>query len=140
MGDFCIKNIDEATEVWKAALESGNADAVTSLYHESAVLWGTLSRERRDETGSILEYFVGFAAKEGIKVEFTDELLRDFGEVAINTGQYIFSWKENGKTIHVPARYSFVFMKDAKCWVILDHHSSLFPELPFDSTPYQTKE
>ena len=103
---------------------------------------GTLSQIRRDEPDTIREYFKGFANKEGISVEFTDELLRDYGDVAINSGFYTFSWMDNGKKIVVPARYSFVFLKeeDKEEWMILEHHSSLIPESPFNHEKYISED
>ncbi len=142
MAEIKITKIDEATEVWKQLLESGDVQGIGNLYHASGVLMGTLSQIRRDEPETILEYFENFASKEGIAVEFTDELLRDYGDVAINSGFYTFSWTENGKKIMVPARYSFVFMKeeDKDEWLILEHHSSLIPESPLNPEKYYSED
>lgn len=138
MAETKITNIDQATEVWKELLESGDVEKITALYHESGVLMGTLSQIMRDTPETIAEYFEGFAAKKDISVEFTDELLRDYGDIAINSGFYTFSWMEGDKKVAVPARYSFVFMKeeDMDEWLILEHHSSLIPETPFDYMKY----
>lgn len=46
----------------------------------------------------------------GHQVSFGEQLLGVYGETAINTG-YTFSYRENGATKTIPARYSFVYVK-----------------------------
>jgi hypothetical protein len=130
-----MTEIIEAANQWKEALSSGNEANVTRLYHKDAVLWGTLSPVIRNRTDLINEYFVKFATMEGIRVEFGESVIRRYGDMAVNTGYYTFSWKENGKKITVPARYTFVYILE-EGWKIVDHHSSVIPEQPFDLRKY----
>ncbi len=130
--------MDEIIEIgkkWKAALSSGNEENVTKLYHKDAVLWGTLSPVIRNTPELIREYFVKFATLEDIKVEFRDREVRRYGDIALNTGYYYFSWKADGKKIIVPGRYSFVYKFEDE-WKIIEHHSSVIPDQPFDISKY----
>jgi hypothetical protein len=120
---------------WSEALSSGDENNVTALYHEDAVLWGTLSPVIRDTPELIREYFVKFATLDRIRVEFSNPVIRRYGDVAINTGYYVFSWYENEKKVVVPARYTFAYVYKGG-WKIIDHHSSVVPEQPFDLSKY----
>jgi hypothetical protein len=51
-------------------------------------------------------------------------LIRVYGNTAVNTGYYTFSYTKDGETKSIPARYSFTFVKDGNEWKIVDHHSS----------------
>jgi len=126
-----MNEIIELGKNWKKALSSGNVDNIAKLYAGDAILWGTLSPVIRNTPELIREYFLKFATLEDIKVEFRDREVRRHGDIALNTGYYIFSWKEDGKMITVPGRYSFVYKFDGE-WKIIDHHSSVIPEQPID--------
>jgi uncharacterized protein (TIGR02246 family) len=129
--------IRASRQAWKNALESGNPDNVVKLYDEEGILWGTLSPVIRKDPGSIREYFVKFATLENIQVNFKEEEIRIYDNIAINTGYYNFSWNENGKLIDIPSRYTFVYKRSGDQWLILDHHSSVIPEVPFDTSKFE---
>ena len=57
-------------------------------------------------------------------VKFGDQLIRVYGNTAVNTGYYTFSYTKDGETKSIPARYSFTYVKDGNDWKIVDHHSS----------------
>jgi len=133
-----MNEIIELGKTWKKALSSGNVDNITKLYAGDAVLWGTLSPVIRNTPELIREYFLKFATLEDITVEFRDREVRRHGDIALNTGYYSFIWKENGKMITVPGRYSFVYKFDGE-WKIIDHHSSVIPEQPFDLSKFIEK-
>jgi hypothetical protein len=71
-----------------------------------------------------------FAALPGHKVTFGDQLIRVYGNTAINTGYYTFSFTKDGEAKTIPARYSFVYLKRDGRWMIVDHHSSAMPTPP----------
>jgi hypothetical protein len=54
-------------------------------------------------------------------------MVRVYGNTAVNTGYYTFSYTKDGETKTIPARYSFTYVKDGDTWVIVDHHSSSVP-------------
>ena len=59
-----------------------------------------------------------------------DQLVRVYGDTAVNTGSYTFSFIKDGETKTVPARFSFTYVKDGQNWMIVDHHSSAMPSPP----------
>ena len=63
-------------------------------------------------------------------VKFGDQLIRVYGNTAVNTGYYTFSYVKDGETESIPARYSFTYVKDGDEWKIVDHHSSAVPPPP----------
>jgi hypothetical protein len=63
-------------------------------------------------------------------VSFGDQRIRVYGNTAINTGYYTVSFVKDGEAKSIPARYSFVYVKRGKDWLIVDHHSSAMPPAP----------
>ncbi len=113
---------------WEVCLNNTDLDGIISLYAEDAVLWGTFSDIFCDTPELIRKYFEVLFYKKNLKVKFGASNLRSFGEAAIYSGEYEFSY-ENEKLIIFPARFSFVFYKDNnEIYKIIDHHSSLIPD------------
>jgi uncharacterized protein (TIGR02246 family) len=121
-----------ATAAWAQALGEDDPEKVLPLYAGDAVLWGTLSPKLRSDPAALRDYFVtAFKVLPGLKVTFGDQLIRVYGNTAINTGYYTFSYvQQNGESKTFPARYSFTFIKDRDHWLIADHHSSAMPPPP----------
>jgi uncharacterized protein (TIGR02246 family) len=118
-----------AMEQWTKTFSNDNPDPILALYAEDAVLWGTLSPTRRDDPAALRDYFVkAFVALPSRKVAFKDPHIRVFGDTAINTGYYTFSWVKEGQGKDLPARYSFTYVKRDGRWKIVDHHSSAVPD------------
>jgi hypothetical protein len=104
---------------------------VLPLYASDAVLWGTLSPKLRSDPAALRDYFVGaFKALPSLKVTFGDQLIRVYGNTAVNTGYYTFSYVQNGESKIFPARYSFTYVRNGDRWIIVDHHSSAMPSPP----------
>jgi hypothetical protein len=53
-----------------------------------------------------------------------------YGNTAVNTGYYTFSYAKDGETKSLPARYSFTYVKNGERCLIVDHHSSAMPSTP----------
>jgi uncharacterized protein (TIGR02246 family) len=122
------EEVAAAAAKWTEIFVDDNPDRILSLYAPDAVLWGTLSPTVRQGPAALREYFVAaFKALPGHKVSFGEQLIRVYGETAINTGYYTFSYVKDGGTKTIPARYSFVYVKGDKGWLIVDHHSSAVP-------------
>jgi uncharacterized protein (TIGR02246 family) len=120
-----------ATAAWAQALGEDDPEKVLPLYSSDAVLWGTISPKLRSDPAALRDYFVGaFKALPGLKVTFGDQLVRVYGNTAVNTGYYTFSYVQNGESKIFPARYSFTYVKSGDRWVIVDHHSSAMPSPP----------
>jgi len=117
-----------AGQEWAAALASRDAAKIVALYDPEAILYATFTTRIGTQDG-LLKYFTGLTKKADLKVRFTQQNIRVFDrDTALNSGLYVFSFTENGKTVKVPARYTFVYVKEHGAWKIIDHHSSVFPE------------
>ena len=105
------EDVTAATTKWGEVLAQQNPDTVTALYARDGVLWGTLSPTIRSGPEAIRAYFVAaFGALPQIKVSFGEQLVRVYGNTAVNSGSYTFS-----------------YVKDGDAWMIVDHHSSSVP-------------
>jgi uncharacterized protein (TIGR02246 family) len=123
--------VEAAASAWAQALGEDDPDKVLPLYSSDAVLWGTLSPKLRSDPTALRDYFVGaFKALSALKVAFGDHLIRVYGNTAVNTGYYTFSYSQNGESKTFPARYSFTYVKNGDRWMIVDHHSSAMPTPP----------
>ena len=125
------EDVAAATMKWGETLGQNNPDTVLALYAPDAVLWGTLSPTVRADRAGLRDYFVtAFKVLPNLKVAFGEQLIRVYGNSAVNTGYYTFSFVKDGENKTLPARYSFTFVKDGENWMIVDHHSSAMPPPP----------
>ncbi len=125
------EDVATATKRWAQALGEDDPDKVLPWYADDAVLWGTLSPKVRADRTAVRDYFVtAFKVLPSLKVDFGDQLIRVYGDTAINTGYYTFSYVKDGQTRTLPARYSFTYVKYGLQWLIVDHHSSAMPPAP----------
>ena len=66
---------------------------------------GHASPTLRSDPAALRTYFVGaFQALPKATVKFGDQLIRVYGDTAVNTGYYTFSYTKDGETISIPAR------------------------------------
>ena len=72
----------------------------------------------------IEDYFVRFLAN-GPVGKIDEGNIRTFGEMAINSGIYTFTFKDGAA---VSARFTFVYRWNGQRWLIVEHHSSQMPE------------
>jgi uncharacterized protein (TIGR02246 family) len=122
------QEIAGAASKWAAIFVDDNPDSILALYEDEAVLWGTLSPKLLVGKPELRGYFErAFKALPGHKVAFGEQVIRIYGDVAINSGYYTFSYLKDGQTQTIPARYSFVYRKRGANWMIVDHHSSAMP-------------
>jgi uncharacterized protein (TIGR02246 family) len=125
------EDVAAAVVKWTEIFAQNNPDTISALYAKDGVLWGTLSPTVRSDPAAIKAYFVGaFNALPKATVKFGDQLIRVYGNTAVNTGYYTFSYTKDGETKSIPARYSFTYVKDGNDWLIVDHHSSSVPAPP----------
>jgi uncharacterized protein (TIGR02246 family) len=125
------EEVAAATLAWGQALGEDEPEKVLQFYADDAVLWGTLSPTLRSDRAALRDYFVtAFKVLPGLKVSFGNQLIRVYGNTAVNTGYYTFSYAKDGETKTFPARYSFTYVKNGERWLIVDHHSSAMPSTP----------
>jgi uncharacterized protein (TIGR02246 family) len=122
------EDVAAATAKWGDVFAQNDPDAILALYAKDGVLWGTLSPTVRSDPEGLRAYFVAaFGALPQAQVAFGDQLVRVYGNTAINTGYYTFSFVKDGERKALPARYSFTYVNDGNDWLIVDHHSSAMP-------------
>jgi uncharacterized protein (TIGR02246 family) len=125
------EDVAAATANWARAFGDNNPETILPLYAGDAVLWGTLSPTLRNDPGAIKAYFAGaFNALPKATVKFGDQMIRIYGNTAVNTGYYTFSYVKDGEAKSIPARYSMTFVREGDKWMIVDHHSSAMPPAP----------
>ena len=124
-------SVAAASAKWTAVFVDDNPDAILALYDDEAILWGTLSPVIAVGKPALRGYFErAFKVLPQHKVTFTEQKIRVFGDTAVNSGYYTFSFVRDGEAKTLPARYSFVYRKRGNDWVIVDHHSSAMPAAP----------
>jgi uncharacterized protein (TIGR02246 family) len=109
---------------WNAAIQTGNPKNVAALYESNGILLPTLSNSVRHNHEEIEDYFVRFLAN-GPVGKIDEGNVRTFGQIAINSGIYTFSFKDGTS---VSARFTFVYRWNGERWMIVEHHSSQMPE------------
>ena len=120
-------DIAAAIERWASAFAADSPDEILALYSKDAVLWGTFSPTLRDNPDAIRAYFEPLFSLESRKVALGEPLIRIYGQTAVSTGSYAFSWRNGSHVETTRARYSFTYVKRDERWMIVDHHSSVVP-------------
>jgi hypothetical protein len=112
------EEVAAATLAWGQALGQDEPEKVLPFYSDDAVLWGTLSPTVRSDRAALRDYFVtAFKVLPGLKVSFGDQLIRVYGNTAVNSGYYTFAYTKDGEVKSLPARYSFTYVKNGDRWV-----------------------
>ena len=113
---------------WNAALATGDPHQVADRYTPDAVLLPTLSNDVRTDRAGIVDYFARFQRDRplGVVLKSYVRVLRS--TEAIDSGICRFTLKRGGGTVHIDARYTFVYEKIDGKWMIVTHHSSELPE------------
>lgn len=120
--------IVETMMAWAKGFSASSVDNIIALYSQDASLWGTFSSEIRASPESIRDYFDKIFSFTHRNVTFKDFNIRLYGDTAISAGLYTFSLKNAGQKLVVPARYSFIYVKQNGRWLIAEHHSSVMPD------------
>jgi len=112
-------------EQWNRSL-GGTAETVDANYAPNAILIPTLSSLIRNDSDGRKAYFKDefLPKKPSGKIDGTP-YVRCFGDIAINSGLYTFTFCDGSKA---QARYTFVYQKQSSGrWLIIEHHSSKMP-------------
>lgn len=118
------EDIASLFDEWNNALQTGEPKQVASLYESNAILLPTVSNKVRHNHEEIEDYFVSFLAK-GPVGKIDESNIRTFGDVAINSGVYTFTFSDGAS---VQARFTYVYRWNGQGWKIIEHHSSAMPE------------
>ncbi|MFO0109452.1 MAG: SgcJ/EcaC family oxidoreductase [Alphaproteobacteria bacterium] len=123
------EEVDAAFSEWRAALSSGEAKNVVQLYDEDATLFATLEPKPLTTQRERTRYFTTLTAKPKLSATVNQKKIQILDdEYALVSGIYTFRFEQDGKTVAVPARYTFVYEKEDGRWMILEHHSSKVPQ------------
>lgn len=121
-----------AYQQWCSAIATahGRAADVVKFYAPNAILLPTLAPDIlfNSKNGGQSEYFVEFTSKKNIQCIPEKLITRVYSDMAINSGFYRFTFNdERGRIKEVLARFTFVYRKIGKHWMIVNHHSSVVP-------------
>ena len=123
-----MQQIAAVTDDWRAAYDSRDPKRIAALYASDAALWGTNLKAIAVTPAAVAEYFKDAPARPDARVVFTEQNVRVYGDLALNSGTYTFNGVRDGKPTTSPARFSFAFRKLDGKWLIVDHHSSRLPQ------------
>ena len=123
-----VAEIKASLQRWIEAFNLRNPAQICALYHPEAVLWGTTAQALITSPDGLRQYFEGHcAALTPLTVTLTDQRVRVFGDVAVNSGSYTLTTVIQERLIGMPARFSFTYRRTGGDWLIVDHHSSWVP-------------
>jgi uncharacterized membrane protein YqiK len=122
--------IHAALQEWTEALENGRGEtAIAALYDKDATVLATFDPKPLETPAEIATYFHKLTQNPELKATLQSEKIDLFGDAAVASGLYTFSFKKGGQQVELPARYTFVYRKTPHGWAIVRHHSSALPEV-----------
>jgi uncharacterized protein (TIGR02246 family) len=123
---FTHPSPQKAIQFWLDTLCQHDPEAVVNLYIPEGVLLGTLAENIKYGRPEIRTYFDTFVTKKPCGV-ITSMSSVTYDSVAVVNGTYLFELEENGESLQVPARFTFVLVMREGGWLIDTHHSSAQP-------------
>ena len=121
-------SVRATTEAWISAFNASDLPGMSALYDAQAHLWGTTSPVLISSPQGIAGYFSAvFALQPAPGMALNDVRVRLYGDTAISTGGYTLALGAAAQRRAIPARFSFVYRRNAGRWLIVDHHSSATP-------------
>ena len=122
--------VEGALRAWVSAVETGTADDIVSLYDKDSVMLSAFATDPLTSHAQLRDYFGKVVKEPNRKVDVTAQDVRRFGNVASNTGLYVFHFEQDGEPMDIPARFTFVYVLSGGKWSIISHHSSIVPGTP----------
>ncbi len=122
------KSLTTFIDTWATAINNYDLKAILKHYDKSALLWGTFTKDEGAGHLPIKEYFEYLLAVKELTVSFQIPEIRQYNDIFIQSGTYLFRYTKLGERCEVAAHYSFVCKKEHGHWHILEHHSSTLPE------------
>jgi uncharacterized protein (TIGR02246 family) len=122
--------VADAYLAWCKAIGSarGNPTVIEKFYAPNASLLPTLSSKiLLNGQPGFDDYFIHLTHLKNIRC-IPDSLVTDMHEgVAINLGEYTFSYTDDDKVRNIHARFTFIYKETDGRWLIIHHHSSQLP-------------
>lgn len=109
---------------WMAAVNEHDVDALCKLYSSNAILIPAVSNDIKYTQADIYEYFTNLLDKQDLKVELLNCHVKYENGHKIDTGNYLFTWNEDGELVSTKVRFSLLIDEHR----IVVHHSSFWPE------------
>jgi uncharacterized protein (TIGR02246 family) len=110
---------------WNQSLQSGDPHQVVANYAASSILLPTVSNTPRLTPEEKADYFRHFLENQPSGT-ITMRQIQVGPDMAVDSGLYTFRFARTGD--EVKARYSFVYRRVGRQWLIVSHHSSAMPE------------
>jgi uncharacterized protein (TIGR02246 family) len=122
-----LPDVKQALAEWTKAVETGTVDQIVALYDKDATMLSAFALDPLTSYDQLRGYYAKVVKEPNRKVDVTKQDVRVFGDVAMNTGLYVFHFEQDGEPLELPARFTFVYkFKDGQ-WKIISHHSSRVP-------------
>src|SRR6516162_7152252 len=122
-------DVHAALQEWTEALGNGHDEKpVTALYEKDATLLATFDPRPLETPTDIAGYFHKLTQNPELTATVQSEKIDLFGDAAVASGLYTFSYRKDGQLLELPARYTFVYRKTPNGWTIVRHHSSALPD------------
>jgi uncharacterized protein (TIGR02246 family) len=116
-------------EQFKKAYDAADPPGIVKLFAADAIFLGTRMQKPTREPEAILKYFQASAAANLPKrVEIENYEVLQLSEVAVLfSGQDMFFQTTDGKSVEIPARFTFLITKEPQGWRFSHFHSSSRP-------------
>ena len=85
------ENIMKKSDQWAQAIAGRDANKIVALYDKDALLYATFANYIDTQVG-LLNYFKKLTKHKDLKVTFSKQNIRVFGDVALNSGLYEFTY------------------------------------------------
>ena len=121
--------ITRQIEVWLATVRAEDVDKLLTFYAPDAILLPTFSSALRHTPEERREYFERFLGSRP-RGRVVEQNPRRYGSVAINSGLYTFTVTDPQGDREIAARFTFVYHRVGDRWLIVEHHSSVLPDMP----------
>ena len=122
MSDNSTAIVDAITAKWSAAFTRLDADALSSLYSEHALFYGSVPTLFRGRKG-VADYFNGLTRWPSPTAKFSDLVIIPVGADVINmAGQATFMRNADLPPLHV--KITWIISREDDQWRIISHHVS----------------
>lgn len=113
---------------WIEALGAGELETLLNLYAERSILVPTLQNTLCSSAAARRSYFEMLLANPEMacRLDHVQTICAQDPNTLLAAGHYTFTFKQNGTTQAIPARFMFTFEQIDGQWRISGHHSSKF--------------
>ena len=120
-------DVKQALSAWVSAVEKGTVEQIVALYDKDSVMLSAFANDPITSQKGLAAYYGKVVREPNRKVDVQAQDVRVFGNVASSTGLYTFHYDQDGETLDLPARFTFVYVLKDGQWKIISHHSSRVP-------------